>query len=158
MAGGGPLAYVIAYDLSASADGHATEPARISRSKTAIRRRLMRSVPTREHFNPLHSSDNPRQALEYLDLLGDAGLLDRLRARIDEIRAEMQFPYPVIQLLPSGRRRALIATLQSGADLVARQAMQFLVLLVLARLVTPADFGTVALLAVFVTYGCECAA
>jgi hypothetical protein len=112
VAGGGPLAYVIAYDLSASADGHATEPARISRSKTAIRRRLMRSVPTHEHFNPLHSSDNPRQALEYLDLLGDTGLLDRLRARIDGIRATMEFPYPVIQLLPSGRRRALIAVVQ----------------------------------------------
>jgi teichuronic acid exporter len=51
------------------------------------------------------------------------------------------------------RRRALYATVGSGADLAARQATQFVVLLVLARIVTPAEFGTVALLAVFVSLG-----
>ena len=49
------------------------------------------------------------------------------------------------------RRRALVSTLGSGADLAVRQGAQFVVLLVLARLVTPAEFGTVALLAVVVT-------
>lgn len=44
------------------------------------------------------------------------------------------------------RRRAFLATLGSGADLVARQGVQFVVLLVLARLATPAEFGAVALL------------
>ena len=39
----------------------------------------------------------------------------------------------------------------SGADLLGRQAMQFVVLLVLARLVTPAEFGTIALLGVIVS-------
>ncbi len=48
------------------------------------------------------------------------------------------------------RRRALVATLGSGADLAVRQGAQFVVLLVLARLVTPAEFGTVALLGVVV--------
>ncbi|WP_169744256.1 lipopolysaccharide biosynthesis protein [Knoellia aerolata] len=42
----------------------------------------------------------------------------------------------------------------SGADLVVRQGVQFLVLLILARLLTPADFGTIALLAVYVLVGC----
>lgn len=54
---------------------------------------------------------------------------------------------------PPARRRAFLATVGSGADLLARQGAQFLVLLVLARLLTPADFGTIALLAVFVAMG-----
>jgi hypothetical protein len=110
LSGGGPLAYVVAYDMAASVDGHNTSPARVSRSKSAIRARLLRSTPADEHYNPVHSSDNPRQALEYLDLLENpAQLLGRLRTQIEQIRAEMVFPYPVVDLLPSGRRRAVIA-------------------------------------------------
>jgi O-antigen/teichoic acid export membrane protein len=48
------------------------------------------------------------------------------------------------------RRVAFLATVGSGADLVVRQGGQFVVLLVLARLATPADFGTIALLGVVV--------
>lgn len=51
------------------------------------------------------------------------------------------------------RRRAFVATLSSGADLAARQLVQFVITLVLARLVTPAEFGTIALLAAFVLFG-----
>lgn len=51
------------------------------------------------------------------------------------------------------RHRAFRATVGSGADLAARQLTQFAVLLVLARLVTPAEFGTIALLAVVVALG-----
>ena len=54
--------------------------------------------------------------------------------------------------MPSqARRRALIATLGSGADLVVRQGAQLLVAVVLARLLTPAEFGSVALLGLLVT-------
>ncbi|MGG5258025.1 oligosaccharide flippase family protein [Phycicoccus avicenniae] len=48
------------------------------------------------------------------------------------------------------RRVAFVATVGSGAELVVRQGGQFVILLVLARLATPADFGTVALLGVVV--------
>ncbi len=48
------------------------------------------------------------------------------------------------------RRVAFLATVGSGADLAVRQGGQFVVLLVLARLATPGDFGTVALLGVVV--------
>lgn len=44
------------------------------------------------------------------------------------------------------RRHAFLATVGSGVDLVGRQGAQFLVVLILARLATPVDFGTVALL------------
>ncbi|WP_231961001.1 lipopolysaccharide biosynthesis protein [Pedococcus dokdonensis] len=49
------------------------------------------------------------------------------------------------------RRREVRATLGSGADLALRQGIQFVVLLLLARILTPADFGTVALLAIYVS-------
>lgn len=48
------------------------------------------------------------------------------------------------------KRQALVATLWSSGDLVSRQGLQFLVTLVLARILTPADFGLVAMLALFV--------
>jgi teichuronic acid exporter len=48
------------------------------------------------------------------------------------------------------KRRALVATLWSSGDLLSRQGLQFLVTLVLARILTPADFGLVAMLALFV--------
>ncbi|WP_377643914.1 oligosaccharide flippase family protein [Oryzobacter terrae] len=51
------------------------------------------------------------------------------------------------------RRRALLATLGSGADLAVRQVAQFAVAVVLARLLTPEDFGSVALLGLVVLFG-----
>lgn len=47
------------------------------------------------------------------------------------------------------KRRALSATLWSGADIILRQGLQFVVSIVLARILSPGEFGTVALLALF---------
>lgn len=47
------------------------------------------------------------------------------------------------------KRRATIATLWSAADLLLRQGLQLVVTVVLARLLTPEEFGTVALLSLF---------
>ena len=46
--------------------------------------------------------------------------------------------------------RAMAATLWSASDVVLRQGLQLAVTIVLARLLTPTEFGTVALLALFV--------
>ena len=48
------------------------------------------------------------------------------------------------------KRQAFIATLWSGGDIVVRQGTQFLATVILARLLLPADFGLVAMLALFV--------
>jgi O-antigen/teichoic acid export membrane protein len=47
------------------------------------------------------------------------------------------------------RDQAISATLWSGADLFMRQGLSFVISVVLARLITPQEFGTVALLAMF---------
>lgn len=47
------------------------------------------------------------------------------------------------------KQRALNATLWSGADILLRQGLQFAVSVALARLLTPGEFGTVALLGLF---------
>jgi hypothetical protein len=112
VGGGGPVTYVVAYDLTQSlgeADSP-TDPARVQDAKIAIRDRLLAALPEGElRFNPLHSSDDPRQALDHLALLGDSGIVARVRRRIAEIHDSMRFPYPVVQLLPSLQRRAVTA-------------------------------------------------
>jgi O-antigen/teichoic acid export membrane protein len=47
------------------------------------------------------------------------------------------------------KQSALRATVWSGADVAARQGVQFLIAMVLARMLAPADFGLVALLLMF---------
>ena len=48
------------------------------------------------------------------------------------------------------KRRALTAMGWSGADILVRNGLQFLVTIVLARLIAPEDFGTVAMLFLFI--------
>lgn len=48
------------------------------------------------------------------------------------------------------KRQALIATFWSAGDAFSRQGLQFATTLVLARLLTPADFGVIAMVAVFI--------
>jgi hypothetical protein len=50
--------------------------------------------------------------LDYLAHLDDPGVLERARSHVDEFRGAMVFPYPVVELLPSGRRRAVTAVVQ----------------------------------------------
>lgn len=51
------------------------------------------------------------------------------------------------------RQRAYLATLGSSADLIVRQLVQFTVVVVLARILTPEEFGVIALLGILVGIG-----
>lgn len=48
------------------------------------------------------------------------------------------------------KQKAIAATLWSGVDIFLRQGLQFVIAMVLARLLTPEEFGTIALLYLFV--------
>lgn len=48
------------------------------------------------------------------------------------------------------RQKAISATLWSGADIFLRHGLQFIIAIALARLLTPDEFGTIALLYLFV--------
>lgn len=48
------------------------------------------------------------------------------------------------------KQKAINATLWSGADIFLRQGLQFVIAIALARLLTPEEFGTIALLYLFV--------
>jgi hypothetical protein len=115
VGGGGPVAYVVAYDLSKSV-GEAAVPwpvDRVQHTKLAIRDRLLDAQPPgAPRYNPLHSSDDPRQALDYLRVLGDPNIVARIQRRIGEMHAAMVFPYPVVKVLPSLQRRAVTAVVQ----------------------------------------------
>jgi hypothetical protein len=113
--GGGPAAYVIAYDLTRSLGEAALPPSplRVADTKLAIRDRLLATLePGEPRYNPLHSSDDPRQALDYLALLDDPGIVTRMQRRIADIRAGMVFPYPLVEVLPSLQRRAVTAVVR----------------------------------------------
>ena len=47
------------------------------------------------------------------------------------------------------KKKAITATLWSGADIFLRQGLQFIIAVVLARLLSPEEFGTIALLYLF---------
>jgi teichuronic acid exporter len=53
-------------------------------------------------------------------------------------------------MLPTLREKAVSASLWSGMDSVFKLGIQFCITIVLARLLTPEDYGTVGLLAVFI--------
>jgi hypothetical protein len=85
----------------------------VTDTKLAIRSRLLdRLAPGEPRYNPLHSSDDPRQALDYLAALGDPGIVTRLHRRIAEIHAGMTFPYPVVEVLRSLQRRSVTAVVR----------------------------------------------
>lgn len=111
VAGGGPAAYVIGYDRSAAL-GVPMPPGRVEMSKAVIRHRLLRGLAPEARYNPLHSSDDPRQAFDYLDVLEDPEVVARVRAGVARVREEMTFPYPVVEVLPTKARRAVVAVVR----------------------------------------------
>lgn len=49
------------------------------------------------------------------------------------------------------KRKTIRASAWSAADVVARQGLRFIVTMILARLLTPSDFGVIGMLAIFVS-------
>jgi hypothetical protein len=114
VSGGGPAAYVIGYDVAPRLDpddGGTHTNLRIPEAKAMVRDSLLAGLSGEQLYNPLHSSDNPRQSLEYLDVLEDPELLARLRSAAERLVATCAFPYPVVKMLGEHApgRRARVA-------------------------------------------------
>lgn len=113
VSGGGPATYVLAYDVAPwrDRDGASGNNLRIPEAKAKVRDRLLDAIPAAEQYNPLHSSDNPRQALDYLDVLADPDVEARLRVRVRVLTDRCRLPYPVLHFLaPDGpSRRSRVA-------------------------------------------------
>ena len=70
---------------------------------------IAREVDASNRFNPMHSSDNGWQSLEYVEALGDAELADDLARRIAEVDAQVALPWPVVRFLSFNGKRAQVA-------------------------------------------------
>lgn len=111
LSGGAPATFVIAYDvapvITAADQGRGTNQ-RIPQAKERLRARLLDGVPASALYNPVHSSDNPGQALDYLEVLGDH-TEQRLRPLAQRLVDATTFPYPVVRALGGEARRAQVA-------------------------------------------------
>lgn len=110
--GGGPVTLIFAYDFSHRLDvdgvGHALNP-KSTLAKTAVRDLIAREVDASSRFNPMHSSDNGWQSLEYVEALGDPGLVEDLARRIEEIDRQVALPWPIERSLSFNGKRAQVA-------------------------------------------------
>lgn len=107
--GGGPACLIFAYDFGHCSDdlmvtGNHESSARVAGAKVAVRRLVARRIPGAERFNPIHSSANGWQSIEYAEALGDSQRIDRLSQKIAEIDHAMSFPWPVERSVANGRR------------------------------------------------------
>jgi hypothetical protein len=112
VSGGGPSTYLVAYDVAPRLgdpdDGRGANQ-RIPAAKESVRARLLQGVDRGSLYNPVHSSDNPAQALDYLQVLADPDLEAHLRALAGHLVEACTFPYPVLRVLPAQARRAQVA-------------------------------------------------
>lgn len=77
---------------------------RTYRAKEDLRDEINKGASRNHRYNPLHSSDNARQALEYLDIVFPDRRAD-MEAKARELYEAFQTPYPVLRTLTQGRSR-----------------------------------------------------
>lgn len=112
--GGCPTTFVVAYDVAprlGKGDGGTETNLRIAEAKAKARDRLLRDVSSTQLYNPLHSSDNPRQSLDYLDILDDPQLVTQIGEKAATLVEMCRFPFPVVRFLApdAPARRARVA-------------------------------------------------
>jgi hypothetical protein len=115
LSGGLPAVYLIAYDVAPQVDqetGVRANNLRVPRAKERLRARLLADVAVDRTFNPVHSSDNADQALDYLKALDDPGLESRVNASAQRLVDSCSFPYPVVRTFETEARRARVAVVQ----------------------------------------------
>ncbi|MEX2115096.1 MAG: hypothetical protein WD845_18015, partial [Pirellulales bacterium] len=111
--GGPPAALVVAYDMNPQ------EPTRRQRKKfpflsnarllckDKIRDAFNEGLPPHEHCNAIHSSDNGREALDYLRVMLPDAVPD-VRAQVERLRGSFRTDEPVLATWTRAGRRAKI--------------------------------------------------
>ncbi len=95
--GGGPHTFVVACDVVQEGTGTRTVEARAAEVHAHTTRRLVRGgVGTSA---PLHRSEGPQQALDFLEVLADPDLLSRVLVTLGELNEACALPFPVIRML-----------------------------------------------------------
>ena len=89
---------------------------RIQRAKKRLRLLLMKSVAEAEVYNPLHSSDSPQEALEYLRIIDD-GMHERACVAAKSRAAASRHPFAVKHRLDGQGRRAKVEIVEYGGGL-----------------------------------------
>lgn len=115
ISGGTPSHYIIGFDVAphieTTADGRETN-LRIHTAKAKARERVLRDIDVNGRFNPLHSSDNARQALDYIETLGDDDLKEQLHSGARKLAETCAVPFPVVRFLepnaPARRARVVL--------------------------------------------------
>jgi hypothetical protein len=161
VSGGPPAVVIAAFDCFPCMEHLAESPCeyhnvRIQRAKVRLRRHLMTPVPESEAYNPLHSSDTPQEALEYLRLI-DRGLHDRTCESAKPLSRESRHPFAVKHRMDGHGRRAKVEVIEYNGGLAVCKtfrpgAARFLQRELLARELAPRDGGISALLEVGPNY------
>jgi hypothetical protein len=115
LSGGRPAAYIIAYDVTFASHQQVARPrnnARITKAKEQLRARLLADLDAGHLHNPVHSSDNADQALDYLRALHDPSVEARVRKSAQHLLDACAFPFPVTRVLEAEARRARVAVVQ----------------------------------------------
>ncbi|GAA4553998.1 hypothetical protein [Pseudonocardia xishanensis] len=99
--GGRPFAMVVACDVAppAGATGVRAVAQRIADVLDFTEKRVLRGVPPKQHYSPVHVSAGPQQALDYLETLGDLDIQARLLPRVQALAAVCAIPFPLVTML-----------------------------------------------------------
>jgi hypothetical protein len=106
--GGTPSSIIVAYDLAWRQGTDPLMNARAVGAKRVARDLVAAHVGSPDAFNPLHSTDNGWQSLEYIHVLDDPKLLPELEKSVAVLVAGMASPWPVVDTLGEQGRRARV--------------------------------------------------
>ena len=106
--GGTPTSIIVAYDLGWRRGKNPLMNSRAVNAKRVARDLVTSHVGSPDAFNPLHSTDNGWQSIEYLGFLEDPKLVKEIEKSVATLVAGMASPWPVKRTLGEQGRRARV--------------------------------------------------
>ena len=127
--GGDPAMVLVALDLMPippSAEQLAKQP-HLSNGRIGVKNKIRDLVntylPPERHCNTVHSSDNEREAWNYLEITFPKKL-NKLQRRINRLRADFETNYAVRQILTRFGRRAKVEVIQYNRQLAVKKTFR----------------------------------